>query len=287
MTEAATALPGPLAAQLARLGERLAALERVVVAYSGGVDSALLYAVARQRLGDGAVAATAASASVPRAELAAARQLAAAIGGRHVVLESRELEDPRYQENTDLRCYFCKSGVYELLWDWARQNGFAAVVDGTNLDDTGDDRPGREAARERGVISPLVVCGFTKEEVRAAARHLGLAVWDKPAMACLASRVPFGTRVTPEVLGQVERAEDVLREMGLGQFRVRHHGEVARLEVEPADFARLLAARDRVVAGLRAAGYLYVALDLAGYRTGSLHEARGRGAAGSREESSA
>lgn len=260
---------------LDRLRGRIGRFRRVVVAYSGGVDSALVYAVAREVLGDAAVAVTAVSPSLARAELEAARETAARIGGRHVLIDSGEVQDERYRENTPLRCYFCKTEVYGLLTAWAREHGYEAVLDGTNLDDTRDPRPGRKAAREHGVTTPLLDAGFTKEEVRAAARELGLPVWDKPAMACLSSRIPYGTRVTPELLARVEAAEEVLRRAGLSRSRLRHHGEVARIEVEPDEIPRVIEARESIAAQVRALGYTWVALDLDGYRMGSMNEARG------------
>lgn len=273
-TRAATDPPALALPRLDRLRRLIGRHRRVVVAYSGGVDSALVYAVAREALGDGAVAVTAVSPSLPRAELEAARALAGRIGGRHVLLESGEVADERYQENTPLRCYFCKHEVYGLLARWAREHGYDAVLDGTNLDDTHDPRPGRKAAREHGVVTPLLEAEFTKDDVREAARALGLAVWDKPAMACLSSRVPYGTRVTAELLARIEAAEDALRELGFAHSRLRHHGAVARIEVDPADFARVLERRETIAARIRELGYSWVALDLDGYRAGSMNEGR-------------
>jgi uncharacterized protein len=242
-----------------------------VVAYSGGVDSALLARVAHDELGPAAVAVTAISPSLAGAERAEAEALAAGIGIRHVLLDSHEVEDPRYLENTSQRCYWCKHEVYGLLTGYASAHGFAAVLDGTNLDDTRDPRPGRRAAAELGVRSPLLEARFTKAEVRAAAQALGLPNWDKPSMACLSSRVPYGTPITVQVLSQVEQAEQVLAGLGIRQARVRHHAPVARLEVAEADFATVLAQRAAITAALRELGFEYVALDLAGYQSGSLN----------------
>jgi uncharacterized protein len=263
----------------AELERKLAAIDlcldghgRVAVAFSGGIDSTVVYALARRRLGNGAVAVTAVSPSLPADELAKARELVAEIGGEHVLLESHEVEDPRYLENSPLRCYFCKNEVYGLLAAWAREHGYDAVLDGTNADDRHDPRPGRKAAREQGIVSPLLEAGIGKEEVRAAARRLGLSNWDKPAMACLASRIPYGTRITEENLSTVERAERLLRGLDIRQARVRHHGEIARIEIAEPDFGKVIEAREKIVAGMRALGFTYVALDLAGYRSGSLNE---------------
>jgi uncharacterized protein len=247
-------------------------MDRVAVAYSGGVDSTLLAYMASSELGNRAVAVTAVSPSLPSTDLTEAKEIAHQFHFAHVLIDSHEVEDPNYQANTPLRCYWCKHEVYGLLTRYAHEQGFACVVDGTNLDDLGDVRPGRKAASEYGVRSPLIEAQFTKQEVRELARAVGLPNWDKPAAACLSSRIPHGTAVTIQLLSQVEQAEMVLHSLGIQQARVRHHDEIARLEVDPADFETVLAQRDRIVERLRSIGYTFVALDLTGYRMGSLNQ---------------
>lgn len=247
----------------------------VVVAYSGGVDSSLLAVLAGAELGPRAVAVTAVSPSVPAAEMAEAKAIAQQFGFAHVLLDVHEMEDPRYVENSPLRCYWCKNETFGRLTVYARENGLAGVVDGSNLDDSGDYRPGRKAAVELGVRSPFVEAEMAKADIRAAARALGLPNWDKPAKACLASRLPYGTPISAPVLAQVDQAEEVLARLGIRQARVRHHAEVARLEVGVNDLAVVMAHREEIVSALKEIGYTFVALDLAGYRTGSLNTGLG------------
>ncbi len=267
------------------LEERLKQLEGIVapygsalVAFSGGVDSSLALAIAARALPkDKVLAVTSNNETYLPSELDLARDFAATLRVEHLVVNTRELDDPNYASNPTNRCYFCKSTLYSDLAKLASERGYACVVDGANKDDEGDYRPGRKAAKELGVVSPLSVAGVGKAEVRELAKHLGLPSWDKPALACLSSRFPYGQEITPEKLSQVARAEEFLRKEGFRQVRVRHHGEIARLEVAPAEMERAFALREEISAELKEAGFLYVTLDLAGYKSGSLNAALGKG----------
>jgi uncharacterized protein len=243
----------------------------VLVAYSGGVDSALVMAVAHRELGDKALACIGVSPSYPTREMRDAVKLAEQIGVPYRLVDTEEYLDANYAANPTNRCYFCKSELHDRLKAIAASEGWQTVLDGNNASDLGDHRPGMEAARERGVRSPLIEAGLTKPEIRAIAQYLGLPVWDKPAMACLSSRVPHGTKITPALLRQIEQAEDVLVELGFRQFRVRHHNEIARIELPAEDFPQAIAHHAQLVSAIKAAGYRFVTLDLAGFRSGSLN----------------
>lgn len=264
---------GTLTERRAALAEELGSYGRVVVAFSGGVDSTYLAAVAFETLGNEARAITGLSPSVPASERAEAAALAERIGIRHELVDTHEMENPDYVANGPLRCFHCKDELYGILEAIAERAGSTIVVDGTNADDAGDWRPGQQAARDHGVRSPLRDLGFTKDDIRALSREMDLPTWDKPAMACLASRIPHGTAVTVEALDEVGAAEALLRSLGLREVRVRHHGEVARIETDAAGMAIAFAPenRERVVSRLRGLGFKHVALDLAGYRSGSMN----------------
>jgi uncharacterized protein len=269
--------PGTPHERLALLEELLAPYGSALVAFSGGVDSSLALAVAARALPeDSVLAVTSNNETYLPSELDLARDFAASLGVEHLVVNTRELDDPNYASNPTNRCFFCKSTLYSDLAKLAEERGYACVVDGANKDDEGDYRPGRRAARELGVVSVLSEAGITKAEVRELAKHLGLPTWDKPALACLSSRFPYGQEITQEKLSQVARAEEFMRRQGFRQVRVRHHGEIARLEVGPAELERAFAMREEISAELLEAGFLYVTLDLAGYKSGSLNAALGK-----------
>jgi uncharacterized protein len=262
-----------LTPKITRLRHLLEELDSVVVCFSGGVDSSYLLAESVRVLGARAVALTAVSPSLAPEEGAAARALARQLGARHVLVDTYELDDPRYAENPVNRCYFCKTEVYGRAVDQARRLGATHVVDGFNVDDRSDYRPGRQAAREQGVRSPLDEVGFTKADIREAARRLALPVWDKPALACLSSRFPYGTQVTPRRLTQVADCERVLRGLGFQVCRVRHYVTVARIEVDPTEIARLRKPEilSEVTRQFKDAGFDGVDVDPRGYRAGGLN----------------
>jgi pyridinium-3,5-biscarboxylic acid mononucleotide sulfurtransferase len=260
--------------RLTELEEILAPYGSALVAFSGGVDSSLALAVAARALPKHRVlAVTSNNETYLPSELDLARTFVESLGIEHLVVNTRELDDSNYASNPTNRCYFCKSTLYSDLAKLAEEKGYACVVDGANKDDEGDYRPGRKAARELGVVSVLSEAGMSKAEVRELARYLGLPTWDKPALACLSSRFPYGQEITPEKLSQVARAEEFLRREDFKQVRVRHHGEIARLEVGPEELERAFAMRERISTELLDAGFLYVTLDLAGYKSGSLNAA--------------
>jgi uncharacterized protein len=246
-------------------------LGSVLVAYSGGVDSSLLLKLALEELAEGAVAVLASSPAYPESEQQEARTLAQSLGARLVEVTTSEVELEAYTRNNPDRCFHCKEELFETLEPIQRELGLEHLAYGATADDAGDHRPGHGSAIRRGVRFPLLEAGMGKAEIRAAARTLGLPNWNKPSFACLSSRIPHGTEVTVTALRQIEVAEAALKALGFMQVRVRHHGDVARIEVEPADIARLVEQRDGVVHLLREAGYKFVSVDLEGYATGSLN----------------
>lgn len=261
-----------LAGKLDHLERILSGIESAVVAFSGGVDSSLLLAVAVRVLGERALAVTATSETYPERELLEARSLARQLGARHREVVSEELEIPGFKDNPRNRCYYCKKELFVKLREIANQEGLAHVLDGTNLDDRSDHRPGRQAAEELCVRSPLEEAEFTKDDVRQLSRFLSLSGWDKPAFACLSSRFPYGTSITPERVRQVGQAEDALRDLGFRTLRVRYHDTVARLELGPEEYELATGLLKKEVSQkVKEAGFTYVAVDIDGYRTGSMN----------------
>lgn len=249
-------------------------MDHVIIAYSGGVDSAFLAATANDVLGHRALAVTAKSPSLAPSELREATALAERLGLNHRIIETQEVHRSDYAENTPNRCFFCKDELYTHLARFAEEEGYEAVTNGTNTDDLGDFRPGQNAAKQYGVRSPLVEADLSKVEIRELSKGMDLPTWDKPAQACLSSRIPYGTMVTVEALTQIAKAEEYLHDLGIRQLRVRHHDTVARIEVEPQDFLTLSDedVREGVVKKFKELGYSYVTLDLQGFRSGSLNE---------------
>jgi len=272
MNEAATR---ELADKYRRLREDLQSMGRVIVAFSAGVDSTLLLKVSIDTLGrDNVLAVTGVSPSLAQRELAAVKELAGQIGAHLELIETTEMDDPKYTANSTQRCYFCKLDLFGKLRALGRERGYGVVLNGLNVDDTGDFRPGTKAGKELAVRSPLLEAGLTKAQVRELSRELGLPTWQKPALACLASRIPYGSPVTIQSLKQVELGEEFLYGKGLSGLRVRHHGKVARIEVQVEDMGRLLAdpLRGEVIARMKELGFTYVTVDLQGFRSGSGNE---------------
>ena len=261
-----------LRSKTANLHDFLQQLDGVLVAFSGGVDSTLMLKIATDVLGDRAIAVTAASPTLPHEELEAVRQLSDEIGSRLIVASTNQLDLEEFVRNDSMRCYHCKTDLYRLLVPVQQDTGIATIVDGAHVDDLGDDRPGMQAAREFGVLSPLVEAGFGKADVRTLAQALGLSNWDKPAAACLSSRIPRGTKITEQKLQRVDQAERLLKEEGFRQVRVRDHEGIARIEVDRHELPMLLdpARRDRITRSLKALGFQFVTVDLDGYRRGGV-----------------
>lgn len=261
-------------AKFSQLTEILSQSDQILVAFSAGVDSTFLLKAAHLALGDGVIALTASSASVPPGELDAAKSFAAGLGCRHIVLDSHEIENPAYAQNPVNRCFFCKDELYRICREQADKLGVATIVDGTNLDDLKDHRPGLQAADQWRIGHPLVEAGMTKDDIRRYSRELALPTWDKPSSPCLSSRFPYGTAIDLDKLKKVGACEVFLKGLGFREFRVRYHGELARIEVNPSEFDRLFdkTIRDAIVKHFKEVGFTFVSLDLQGFRSGSLNE---------------
>jgi pyridinium-3,5-biscarboxylic acid mononucleotide sulfurtransferase len=255
-----------------KLYDLLGTMDGAIVAFSAGIDSTFVLACAKEVLGDRVLAITAASETFPERELQEAVELARTFGVRHEVIEIREMENPHFVANNPDRCYHCKAGLYGRVTELARERGILYVLDGANMDDLGDYRPGRQAAREYEIRSPLQEAGLYKEELRELAREMGVPNWNKPSFACLSSRIPYGDLITLEKVGQLDRGEEKLREFGFTQIRIRHHDKIARVEVPREEFAKAIEYAEEITAMLKEEGFAYVTLDLQGYRSGSMNE---------------
>jgi uncharacterized protein len=262
-----------------RLRTLLRDIKCAVLAYSGGVDSSLLLRATAEVMGHRLIAVTAVSETYPPGELDAAKEFARTLGVTHRILRTQELESEEFARNSPERCYFCKKELYGKLKKIAETEGISCILDGSNTDDLDDYRPGRKAAEEFSVRSPLVETGLSKSDVRELARFLNLPVWNKPSLACFSSRIPYGTRITPDIIETIKTAEDHLRVLGFRQVRVRHHGDIARIEIDREAFGQIISsdAVEKITAALKGLGYVYVCLDLEGYRTGSMNAALGKG----------
>jgi len=258
--------------KLTRLRRVINKLESAVVAFSGGVDSALLARLAFEELSARALAVTVVSPSMSVSERQTAIRLAEEIGIAHRLIAGQEFSDPHYIQNTPMRCYWCKRSICGVLVAYAKEHGYAWVIDGNNVDDLQDTRPGRQAASEFGVRSPFIEAGVTKADIRDISRHLGLSNWNKPALACLSTRIPYGISIDVKTLETIEKGEECLNRLGLHQLRLRHHGDIARIEVNPQDFSIIIQNREAIIAGLSELGYRFITLDLAGYQMGSFNK---------------
>ena len=265
-------MQGGSTAKFKQLKDNLKKMQSVAIAYSGGVDSTFLVNVAHDVLGKNAIAITATSSTYPKRELEQAKKLAKQIGIRHIIINSEETEIDEFSKNPINRCYYCKKELFTKIKQIVNKENINYILDGSNIDDTYDYRPGTKALKRLGIISPLKDVGLTKQEIKELSQSMDLETWDKPAFACLASRFPYGIEITKDRLKQVERAETLLQSLGIKQFRVRYHNEIARIEVSKNDFQLILKHSDNIVKEFKELGFKYITLDIEGYRTGSMNE---------------